>query len=203
MSGAVRAILVAAGAALVGCALLAPQPDRSRFFLLTPLAPEADAPEPLPIALGLGPVTLPPYLLRGRLAVRVAPNQIAYSERDWWAEPLATNVARVLAYDLGLRLGSDDVVLFPWVPGTPLAYAVAVDVTRFEPDRTGTVALVAQVTVRDGRTADVLVVRDVDRTLAAGSTETEAVVAAESQALAALGDEIAAAVRAAAVRPRP
>jgi uncharacterized lipoprotein YmbA len=194
--------LLAAGVALGGCALLAPQPDRSRFFLLTALPPEVDAPPPLPVALGLGPVTLPPYLARGRLAVRVAPNQIAYSERDWWAEPFATNVVRVLAQDLALRLGTDDVLLFPWAAGTAPAYAVAVDVARFEPDRAGTVRLVAQATVRDGRTSDVLAVRDLDRTVAAENTEPAAVAAAESRALAELSDEIAAAVRA-AVRPRP
>ncbi|HLK12391.1 MAG TPA: PqiC family protein [Candidatus Binatia bacterium] len=192
-----------AGIGLAGCSLLAPQPDRSRFFVLTPVAAEAGAAAPLAVALGLGPVTLPPYLAHGRLATRVAPNQIAYSERDWWAEPLAANVARALARDVALRLGSDDVVLHPWPSGTPLDYAVAVDVTRFEPDRAGTVRLVARVTIRDGRAADVLAVRDVALTQAAGGADAEAVVAAQSRALADLGGEITAAVRAVAARPRP
>lgn len=82
----------AAGAiamALAGCsaisnAILAPQPDITKFYLLTPTADTAAAaPAAAPsvggdFAIGLGPIKLPPYLDRQEVVTRAAPNRLSF-----------------------------------------------------------------------------------------------------------------------------
>src|SRR4029077_20509436 len=68
------------GALLLGaCSLLAPR-DRSRFYVLTPLAvtdPTSSATPPgRRMALGLGPVNVPSYLDRPEIVTRVNPNEL-------------------------------------------------------------------------------------------------------------------------------
>ena len=77
----------------IGCSVLAPQPDRSRFFNLAAMsaisgdrdaayAPSAAAPA---VMYGLGPIELPAYLDRNELATRVSPTEVTYSTTERWA----------------------------------------------------------------------------------------------------------------------
>jgi uncharacterized lipoprotein YmbA len=192
---------------LAGCSLLTPQPDRTRFYVLTALtdgAPPAGASfRELPI--GLGPVTLPSYLDRSDLATRVGPHQIAYSPSARWAESLHANFVRVLARDLEHELGDAMLITFPWFGATRLAYVAEVDVQRFECDEAGTASLTARWTIRDAATRSVIAADSTQLTEAAGDPDTAAAVAALSRTLSSFARELATSLRHAqqAHQPRP
>lgn len=134
---------LAAGLALASCADSQP----TRFYTLAPLqdAPDAAMPATPPeLTVGVGPVTLPPYLDRPQLVTRAGTNRVVLADFDSWAEPLDGLFARVLAENLVLRLGTDDVLLLPQRRSMPLDYRVEVDVTRFDVDTSGDAVLDAR-----------------------------------------------------------
>lgn len=206
MTGRGIAVLGAASVALaLGCSVLRARPDPVRYFVLTPAAaPDGGAtaatgPGGRPLALGLGPIRLPPYLGRLPIVVRLASNQLQVSPFDRWAEPLAQNFSRVLAEDLGALLATDGIVTHPWYPSTPLDYQVGIEVTRFEQVAGGDAELAARWEIADGGGA-VLLTRTSHLTERPGGEDTEAMVAALSRAVAALSNDIATAVRQVAAR---
>ncbi len=190
-----RGTVVASLLALAAC--LGPRSDPSAFFLLS--SPPADAASaPVPVRVGVGPVTLPGYLDRPQIVTRISDDEIALSEADRWAEPLSDNLVRTLEENLAGLLPGSSWVGYPWYAAAAPEYAVALEVRRFEADASGTVVLHATWRLSQN---DAQVDGGASRIeeQAAGS-DRAAAVAAHSRALAALSREIAAAVRRAAGR---
>jgi len=134
------ALAIALGAA--GCSLLrGPTTTPTTFYVLSATSESGQAPPGRDLALGLGPITLPPYLDRPQMVRRVAPNELAFDEFNRWSEPLKQNFERVLGSDLDRLIGVDRLIAYPWYSNTPMDYAVAVTVTRFELQPSGDVAL--------------------------------------------------------------
>jgi uncharacterized protein len=145
-----RAVLVA-GLAGAGCA--DSQPTRFYTLAALPDAPsEAMLARTSDLSVGVGPVTLPPYLDRPQLVTRAGSNRAVLAEFDSWVEPLQGMFARVLAENLALLLGTDDVLTLPQRRALALDYQVEVDVTRFDVDTSGNAVLDARwwVLGRDG-----------------------------------------------------
>ena len=189
-----RPLLLATSLAL-GCGL---HGDGSRFYTLsvTTGAPRARH----PLRVGLGPVVVPAYLDAPTIATRVDPNRIEYARFDRWAVPLAAEVRRVLAEDLGAA-GTISVVPYPWYSSTALDAVVRVDLLAFESDTSGTAHLDAVWSIADPKTGNV---RSSDRTTLtepANARTPEATVAALSRALAEVARRIADELPAAASRP--
>jgi uncharacterized lipoprotein YmbA len=80
----------------------------------------------------VGPVTLPELVDRPQLVVRVAANRVAILESERWAEPLKSEIPRVLAEDLGRLLGSSRVSSFLQHSGPAADCRVLLDIERFE-----------------------------------------------------------------------
>src|SRR5439155_1584506 len=59
-------------------------------------------------------------------------NRIALEEFNRWAAPLDDNIARAVAGNLAILLGTPRVATGPLVPNLGPAYRVAIDVQRFE-----------------------------------------------------------------------
>jgi hypothetical protein len=186
---------VASLLALAAC--LGPRSDPSAFFLLS--SPPADAAgAPVPVRVGVGPVTLPGYLDRPQIVTRISDDELALSEADRWAEPLAANLVRTLEENLAGLLPGSSYVGYPWYAAAAPEYAVALDVRRFEADAGGAVVLDATWRLsRDDAQVDSGAARIEEQ--AAGS-DRAAAVAAHSRALAALSRDVAAAIRSAAGR---
>ena len=184
---------------LAGCSILGPLPDRTRFFVLTPIpSASPDSNETLPIqgtVYGLGPITLPAYLERLEVATRTAAAEITFSENDYWAEPLATNVSTVLLRNLDSLLGSDRIAAYPWTLDVPVAYQIQINFLRFECDATGEAQLTATWTVTDPRDGRLQLARSTALTRPAKADDTTACVAGLSSALGAFSEEIAGALR--------
>jgi uncharacterized lipoprotein YmbA len=139
---AILAVL-AAGLALAGCADTPP----TRFYTLSPLddAPRDTPPASLPeLTVGVGPVTLPPYLDRPQLVTRAGGNRMVLADFDSWVEPLQGMFARVLGENLALLLGTDEVLMLPQRRDFTLDRQVEVDVTRFDVDDVGNAVLDAK-----------------------------------------------------------
>lgn len=188
-------IIFGAWLGLAGCSsLLEPRPDLSRFYVLTP-QPVAGQVSPAStgarLSLGLGPITMPSYLDREQIVTRIGPNELRLSENDRWAEPLQSNFAHVLAQDLTLRLGAARIQPFPWYAATPIDYQVEVAVHRFETDASGRGELIAHWTIIDGHNKNLLDSGDTTLAQSGAPGDTVANVAALSQTVAALSDQIA------------
>jgi uncharacterized lipoprotein YmbA len=204
---AMRALVALLSLALAGsCTLLPPEPDPSRFFVLTadtsaPAAihnPSAAASAP---TIGVGPVSIPAYLDRPQIVTRVAPNRLDLSEGDRWAEPLKSSVGRVLAENLTALLAPRQVLSYPWYRTANVSLQVKADVERFEAAADRTARLVARWEIVDPANGAILRAGTANVSEAIDSAEPGAAAAGLSRALAAFSREIAAAVvDAAAVR---
>jgi uncharacterized lipoprotein YmbA len=187
------ALLILLAASIAACASLEPRPDRSRYYTLPPASAAATSAAPL-ASLGLGPVTLPPYVDRPEIATRVGAAEVAYGPDARWAAPLAEMVPRALAEDLRGRLPARDVIRWPWPLGSPPEVAVAVDLLRFEADAAGGATLEARWTVAVRGRAPATGETRVREAGPAG--DAAASVAALGRALGALAADLAAAARA-------
>jgi uncharacterized lipoprotein YmbA len=190
------ALILVAGTWLCGCSVLPPRPDPSRFYTLSPTV-DADASNPgeqRTVLYGLGPIELPSYLDRDELAERMSSAEVRYSRIDFWAEPLKTNLTRVLLQDLSTLLGADRIVLYPW-PGTvAVDYQIVVNLLRFERTAAGGTELRARWAIRNPRTGEYLVLQESNLARPASSSAATDAVDALSADVGDLSREIAAAL---------
>jgi len=155
-------------ASMSGCsymakAILAPQKDISKFYLLTPTADTATtstgtAPTQSAsdsFTLGLGPIKLPPYLDRPEIVTRAAPNRLELSKEDRWGESLQHGFTRAMERDLTAQT-SAVVIVFPWYNTVHVDMQVQIDVYRFETDAQGTATLSAKWTILDSTGKNIL-----------------------------------------------
>ncbi|MGH8012109.1 MAG: PqiC family protein [Candidatus Binataceae bacterium] len=154
-------LLIAGLIGLSACGnILQPRPNHSRFYVLTPImSPEraASATRSSPsIVIGLGPISMPPYLDREEMVTRAGPNQINISNRDFWAEPLKKGFSGTLATDFSELLPGAQIVAFPWFSSTGIDYTVSVSVLRFEGETNGTALLIAKWALKNGRSGRLL-----------------------------------------------
>ena len=181
------AVLSLALLMLWGCGSTPP----TRFYVLptltdaAPLAPASKR----ELTIGIGPVTLPPYLDRPQIVTRASRAQLALGEFDQWAASLQDGVVRVLAENLSLLIPTERVVLHPWPRTTVLDYQVTVEVIQFDADSRGEVVLAARWQILTANEKE-LVMRTSRLTAAAGSHEYEAMVMAMGRTLDALSREI-------------
>lgn len=62
-----------------GCSLLSPEPDPSRFFVLTATTPgEASPTTRGDLVVGVGPTSIPGYLDRNEIVTRISPDELRY-----------------------------------------------------------------------------------------------------------------------------
>ena len=174
-----------------GCAK-GPPPQ---FYLLAP-----DTPTHLPgfeegIAVGVGPVELPPHLDRNQIVSREAPTKLRLSEQNQWAEPLKVGFTRVLLIALGLELDSNRIYELPTRRRRALDYQVAVDVLRFDGVLGKEVVLAARWSLLSGDGDHVLVSKVSRIRESAAGADYSAFVSAQSRAVEQLGREIAVSVK--------
>jgi uncharacterized protein len=183
--------------AVAACGTTAP----SRFYTLSSVPPERGLAGP-PSKSGsdqrmstllVGTIEMPQTLDRPQFVRRSGSNTIELAELDRWSEPLDGMIRRSLADDLAARLPQAR-ILTSVLPSVPIDHTLMLEVDRFEADATGTVKLNAQwFVLTEGVSAPPLSRRSTIEEHAA-SNSTEAIVVAMSRALAALSNEIAAAL---------
>jgi hypothetical protein len=151
-------------------------------------------------AVGVGPVTIPSAVDRPQIVVQVAPNRVEIDEFSRWAAPLDEGIARAVAGDLAVLLGTPDVAVAPLASLTP-QFRVMIDVQRFESVRAESVVIDAVWAVRRSAGETTRSGRTLAREGVEGDTF-DALAAAHSRALARLSADIATAIREMATRTR-
>jgi uncharacterized protein len=129
-----------------GCA----STPQSHFYTLSPASkPAVSAPvDGGNVSISVGPVTVPAAVDRPQIVVRVGPNQVGIDEFNRWASPLQSDIARVVAENLAMMLGTPDVTLFPQTSAAGASYRVVIGVLRFDSVPGGSATLDAVWTAR-------------------------------------------------------
>ncbi len=204
--------------ALFGCSS-AP----TRFYTLAARPPagavqsvDGSAAEAASVAVSA--VTIPGTLDRPQLVLFLDGERIELFEEARWGEPLAHGIARTLAEDLQSRLQIPAVAAYPEDASARARYRISIDVVHLDAGKQGGVTLDAIWTMRDSYVAPVATasgdappaaVRTTERSKsghvhlvangasnAGGASSAQASVAAQSDALALLADQLALAFRA-------
>jgi uncharacterized protein len=147
-------------------------------------------------AIGVGPVEVATYLDRQEIVTSRGANELGISEFHQWAEPLESNLSQVLVENLSILLSADPVSFFPFPGSTPVDYRVKVKVLRLEGKLGENVSLIARWSIFDAEGKETSPMRESSFSEPTQVPDHEALVAAESRAVAALSREIADAIRA-------
>jgi uncharacterized lipoprotein YmbA len=137
-------LAVFACVSLTGClSFLKPASGFARYYVLTPLpAPETKVAKTNLVAVGIGGVKIPDYLLDTSIAVRRGTNQIDYLLLSVWAERLDSGLQNTLAANLATLLPTDQVRLSDWL-SDDVSLEVHVAVEQFDVDTDGKAVLIA------------------------------------------------------------
>lgn len=114
-------------ALLAGCASTKP----SQFYTLSPSAAPAVT-TPANYAVSVGPVSIPAVVDRPQIVVKTGQNQVFIEEYERWASPLKSDIARVIAENLALMLGTPQVTVFPQSTAEDASYRVVINILHFE-----------------------------------------------------------------------
>lgn len=178
------------GLLLTGCAANSPP---SSFYVLSSLygsevgfRPASDG-----LAVGVGPLELPDHLDRPQIVTRENPNRIDINEFHRWGGELRSEIKRVLAQDLSFRLNSDRVQVYPWPARSAIEYQLRCAVVRMD-GVLGRKALVSlRWEIRHGEDGEVIASQLSTRQIPVNAPGYQALVAAQSTALAEIATEIA------------
>lgn len=179
---ALTAILI-----LAGCAT-----SSRSFYVLTSDGPAPAGGGP---GIGVGPVTVAEYIDRPNLVIARSANQLAVAEDHRWAGDLSSSVARVTAANLGRRLHTGNVRVYPWGNDGDISYQISIDVRQLHGGDDGFAVIEAGWRAYSLPDRKLKVARTfVDRE-ALQSAGYSALVAAESRLLSRLADHIAAGLK--------
>jgi hypothetical protein len=166
----------------------------SKFYVLSPL-PQSKLSEAGAKTIGVFPVAMPDYLDRPQIVTRVSENEIKLDEFSRWAEPLQENFYTVLVDNLSTLLNSERIIKTAQNLGVPVPLQVGVEVVQFDGVLGGDVVLNVRwgLFETEGKKV-VLSKRSLFKEPTSAATY-EALVAAQSRAVAALSREIAEAIK--------
>lgn len=181
--------LCLAVAFIAGCS----SSPRVTFYTLNVAATNETAAAPLS-SVAIGPIILPDLLDRPQLVVRTSANRVDIMEAHRWAESLKSGIPRIIAADLGILLKPARVSTYPQNAGLEADYRVLLDIQRFEMSAGEGVGLEALWSVRRSDGGVPKTGRSVVRE-PVGAAGYDALVAAQSRALAAVSRDLAQALR--------
>lgn len=131
------------------------------------------------------------YLDRPEIVRTGGAYQLSVAGAERWGEPFGDLVVRILAENLSARLPGSNVFTSLGAITAEENAVVELDVQRFDADASGQVVLLAQVAVSRGRGRASPTTRTMRKTVTPAGASTTELVAAMSQALGQLADEIA------------
>ena len=185
-------LAVCLAVALAGCS----RSPRVTFYTLEPgeqletAVADTDVP-----AVSVGPVTLPEVVDRPQFVVRVAANRVDILETHRWAEPLKSEIPRLIAENLGRLLGSSRVSSYLQHAGADADYRVLLDIQRFESSPGEAVTVEAVWSLRRAAGGAPKTGRSLVRE-PVGAEGYDPLVAAYGRALLAVSRDLASAIRA-------
>lgn len=146
--------------------------------------------------IGIGPITLAEYVDRQNIVVQSGPNKLVLAESHLWAGDLDDSVARVIATNVGRRLGTGNVRTYPWQKDSEIDYQVAMDIREFIAGSDGYAHIEASWRIYSLPGSKLVRSKTFVGKEPIASEDYEAVVAAQSKLLGKLSEDIAAGIRA-------
>lgn len=187
-----RTATVALACAITALVAACGTPPPPRYFTLS-ASTAAPSPAVSTLVVAVGPVTVPAMVDRPEFVVRTSANEVRLEESSQWAAPLQENLARVIAEDLALMLGTPRVTGRPQPMTTEADYRVAVDVRTFDSVPGDSAIFQAVWTIRRAKDGSSQTGRTSVRELVADGSH-EALAAAHSRAVARMSQEVADAI---------
>lgn len=165
------------------------------YYTLSPIEknsiPDQSTIVPVDFAIGIGPVTFSDQLDRPAIVTQTGKNQININEFHRWAGSLQQNFTRVMTQNLAILLKTDQVMARPWERYFKPDIRITVDIQKFG----GQLGEFAEldttwIIIEEGKDVEAVVHRSAIKE-AVTDESYEALVAAQSRALASLCEEIA------------
>lgn len=156
---------------------------------------EGPAPSGGGTGVGVGPVSLAGYLDRPNLVFQESGNRMSVSENHRWAGDLEENIARVTASNLGRKLGTGNVRVYPWGADTELRYQISLDIRQLHATAGGDAVIDAAWRVYSLPDRRMISSKSWSGTEDLTADGFEGMAAAESRLLGRLADEIAVSLR--------
>ncbi len=182
-------ILTIAVIFLGGCRSQSP-----RFYALNPIQEEqviSKRKSPAQNAIiGIGPVKLADYLDQSMLVTRTSDNQAVKAEYDRWVGSFKDNFINVLADNIGFFLPTERIYLYPWRLSVPIDYQVVLDIVRCDGRLGDAVWLEVRWSIFEGPEKKLLKMNRSSIREPVTGADYAALVAAQSQSLAKLSQEI-------------
>jgi len=172
----------------------------SKFYVLSPL-PQSKLSGAEGTTIGVFPVAMPDYLDRPQIVTRVSENEIKLDEFSRWAEPLKENFYTVLVENLSTLLNSEKIVKMAQNLAIPVTLVIGVEVVQFDGTLGGDVVLNVKWGLFAEEGKKLLLAKRSSFKEPTGAATYEALVAAQSRAVAALSREIALAIKSFAKSP--
>jgi hypothetical protein len=176
---------------LAGCATS----PASKFYTLSAVQVAEPSKAVDRVVIAFDPVSVPELVDRPQIVSRLGANRVSIDEFARWAEPLKSQIPRVLAADLAQLIPGAIVFTYPQRTNES-AYRVSVDVQNFDSSTDGTVMLVVIWSVRPPKQGEKVSGRSVVSGAATGPGY-DALANAYSRALASVASDIATATHSA------
>jgi uncharacterized lipoprotein YmbA len=167
----------------------------SKFYTLSPVQVVEQSSGTNPVMIAIDPVTVPELVDRSQIVTTLDANRVSIDEFARWAEPLKSQIPRVLAADLVQFIPGAIVSTYPQRVDDN-AYRISVDVQAFDSSTNGTVTMAVIWSVRPPKRGEKVSGRSVVHE-AAGGPGYDALVRAHSRALASVANDIAVATHSA------
>lgn len=196
------ALLILVGVPLVlsGCTIGGTSKP-SKFYTLNPVMPamvdgmDGSGQTGIPEAsIGILPVEIPDYLDRPEIVTRTRSNELHVAEFDRWGGDLRSDITRVLSETLSTQYPERRVAIITGRRIIPAEYRVAVNVTRLDAVPGRNVWLQAHWSIL-GEGGQILARHDSNLNVPVGGSDYPSVVAAMSNAVDRLGNQIAGALK--------
>jgi uncharacterized lipoprotein YmbA len=170
--------------------------QRVEFYTLNPLtdiqAKANSSAADQKLSIGVGPVEIPEILDRPQIVTRSGPNKLNIDEFHRWAGRIDESFTQVLAENISLLIGTDQVAVYPWQTDFKPRYRIALKIAYFVGQWGKDVLLEATWSVSSQQSQQTQTKRkSVINEPLSPEPDYEALVAAHSRAIARLSREIA------------
>ena len=167
----------------------------AKFYTLQPVEQSSTGKSlPLDVALAVGPVAIPAALDRAEIVTRDAGNAISFSQYHRWAGPLEEDIAAVMAQNIANLLDTERVTPFTRENIFQPTHRVVININRYDSQLAKEFLIDATWSIKDLKSKKLLLLRNSTIRESLASAEYEELVAAQSKVLAALSQEITAAL---------
>ena len=160
------------------------------FYTLTADAPPSAPPASRGVDIFIGPIALPEMLDRPQLVIHFAPNRIVVLEQQRWAQPLASEIQRVMALNLQNNLVNARVTTQRQAGVTDTATRLTLEVLRFDSLLGKEINIELSWLVQHAATGNAIRGRAAARE-AVAAPGYDAIIAAHSRALSTLSRDLA------------